>query len=95
MLPSIAHVCVALTAMKFHYRPGRRRRPRTGLVALLDQAEMMVDKELMMRRHADRSSLSTVVCVVRVVDDEHGIRMVHLSRRDHRDGSRSLRIGCE
>ena len=33
MLPSNAHVCVALTAMKFRYRPGRRRGPRTGLVA--------------------------------------------------------------
>ena len=28
-----AHVCVALKAMKFRYRPGRRRRPRTGLAA--------------------------------------------------------------
>ncbi len=30
MLPSIARGYVALTAMNFHYRPGRRRRP-TGL----------------------------------------------------------------
>jgi hypothetical protein len=33
MFPSIARVCVALTAMNFRYRPGRRRRRRTGLVA--------------------------------------------------------------
>ena len=33
MLRSVARGCVASTAMNFRCRPGRRRRPRTGLAA--------------------------------------------------------------